>query len=228
MKGEHSEPLAKARLSADNLARSLPSHIPIAALPLSSKIPFKALSLRELLFHRASALASPAVDLLEVGNIVSAALLTRALMETVAMMVELQRKLDNFLENTNAEEFDKFLMKCLFANRYEVDGIKDEYYTASVLTPVDRLDKIINGFRATYDTLSEYAHPNYSGVHGSFGTIDHDNFILDLSPKVGGKGIVIGATALAAALGILVLYYDEMPESLMALNRHFEPGWKEN
>ena len=222
------ESLTKARALADVVASSLPLSIPIGALPLQSKIPFKVISLREMLFHRASALASPAVSLIETDSIISGALLTRALMETVAMFVDLQSKLDAFLETPDVEIFDSFLMKCLFANRQEEGGVRDEYYTSSILSSIDRLDKKSKGFRFTYDQLSEYAHPNYNGVFGSFGTIDAEKFVLDLGPKISSNGMVIGANALAAALDILVHYYNEMPESMVALNRYFEPGWCEN
>ena len=49
--------LKKSRELVDVIASSLPDRIEIAGLPLNSKIPFKAVSLRELLFHRAAALA---------------------------------------------------------------------------------------------------------------------------------------------------------------------------
>jgi hypothetical protein len=224
---EHIEPLVRARQAADNLARSLLDQIPIAALPMVSKIPVKVLSLREMLLHRASALASPAVALFEAGNIVSGILLTRALMETVAMMADLNVELGSFLKTSDNERFDAFLMNSLFANRHNDGGEMAIYLTKSILYSIDRLNKIVKGIRSTYDALSEYCHPNWSGVHGSFGSIDTENFVLDLGPKVGAKGIVIGATALEATLGILVLCYDAMPESILALNRHFEPDWRE-
>jgi hypothetical protein len=219
--------LKKSRELVDVIASSLPNRIEIAGLPLNSKIPFKAVSLRELLFHRAAALAGPAVSLYEAGNMVSGVLLTRALMETVAVLVDLQTKLDSFLETKDEQSLDAFLMRCMFANRYEDDGKKDKYYTSSILSFIDRFDKKVEGFRATYDALSEYSHPNWSGLLGSFGSIDQANFIIDFGPKPTGAVKVTGVTALAATLEVLRLYYDEMPESLIALNRHFEPDWRE-
>lgn len=225
---EEVEPLVEARLLADAVASSLPRSIPIHALPMQSKIPFKVFSLRETLFHRASALASPAVSLLEAGNVVSGVLLTRAVMETVAILADLQTKLDAFVKSPDVAAMDTFLMKGMFANRQEKGGVKDEFYTSSIMSSIDRLDKKFKGFREMYDTLSEYAHPNYSGVFGAFGTVDHAKFVLELGPKKGARSIGVGANALASAMNILVHYYDEMPESIAALNRHFEPGWAEN
>jgi hypothetical protein len=206
---------------------SLPERIEIAALPLNSKIPFKAVSLRELLFHRGAALASSAVGLYEANNTVSAIVLTRALMETVAVLVDLQARLDSFLVSKDEQNFDAFLMKSIFANRYEDEGKRDDYFTSSILSSIDRFDKKVSGFRATYDALSEYSHPNWSGLLGSFGSIDQKNFIIEFGPRPAGKAQETGVIALAATLDILQMYYDEMPDSLIALNRHFEPNWCE-
>jgi hypothetical protein len=178
-----------------------------------------------MLFHRASALASPAVSLIEAGNTIGGAVLTRALMETVAIMVDLHAKLSAFVKTPDVESLDTFLMKCLFANRYEDGGVRDEYFTASILSSIDRLDKKTKGFRKMYDVLSEYAHPNYNGVFGSFGKVDEEKFVLDLGPDARSNGTMSGALPLAAALEILVHYYDDMPESMIGVNKHFEPDW---
>ena len=224
---EGMEALVKARLLADAIASCLPDTIPIAALPMSSKLPFKIISLREMLFHRASALASPAVSLLEDRNVVSGVLLTRALIETVALLADLHRKLEAFVREPDVEVLENFLMKSLFANKYEDGGVKDEYFTSSIMSSVDRLDKQSKGLRALYDQLSEYAHPNYSGVFGTFGKVDRKNFVLNLGLNIrdSGSNEVIGANALAVALTLLVHFYDAMPELMTAVNQHFEPGW---
>lgn len=226
---EYMASLKRAKQAANGLAGSLAYQIPIAALPMVSKIPFKVVSLRELLAHRASALASPAVALFEAGNIVSGILLARALLETVAMLTDLDAELAKFLSVRDEGKFDEFLMNQLFANRQGSKGEMAAYQTKGVMYSVDRLDKITKGIRFTYDALSEYCHPNWSGVHGSFGEIDVDKFVLDLGPKskIKGKGIVIGVTALEKCLEMFILCYNAMPESLVLLNQHFEPGWTE-
>jgi hypothetical protein len=221
------EPLVKARLLADAIAQSLPTSIPIGALPHSSKLPFKIISLREMLFHRASALATPAVSLLEERNVVSGVLLTRALIETVAMLADLHAKLEAFVQAPDVEALGTFLMGSLFANQYKEGGVKDKYFTRSIMNSIDTLDKKSKGIRALYDQLSEYAHPNYNGVFGTFGKVDTDRFVLNLGPNIrdSGNGDVIGANALAAALILLVHYYDAMAELMTTINQHFEPGW---
>jgi hypothetical protein len=218
--------LADARGMAEAMASCLPGSIPAAALPVQSKLPFDIVSLREMLFHRASALATPAVSLLEARNVVSGVLLTRALIETVAMLVDLHEKLEDFVKSPDVDVFHAFLMKSLFANRYEDKGVKHEYFTSNILSSINRLDKKSQGIRQMYDVLSEYAHPNYNGVFGTFGKMDQEKLVLNLGPNVRGKGNdIIGAGALAAALTIFEHYYNAMPDLMTAVNQHFEPEW---
>lgn len=223
---EQLKALAEAKGRAEAMASCLPVSIPAAALPMQSKLPFDIISLREMLFHRASALATPAVSLLEARNVVSGALLTRALIETVAILVDLHSKLEAFVKAPDVEVLHTFLMKNLFANKYEENGVRHEYFCSSVLSSIDRLDKKSKGIRQMYDVLSEYSHPNYNGVFGTFGKIDQETLVLNLGPNVRGEGnAIIGVGALVAALTIFEHYYNAMPDLMTAINDHFEPGW---
>ena len=162
------EILAEARQLAESIASSLPKSVDAASLTLKSKVPFKVLSLRELLIHRVSALASPAVTLFEQGKHVPAVVLTRAVLETVTIVFALHRQLQAFLKTKDVLALDDFLMNCLMASRWE----NATHQARSILTFVDHVDKKIPGFRQTYDSLSEYAHPNWCGVSGAFGETD--------------------------------------------------------
>ncbi|HMK60030.1 MAG TPA: hypothetical protein VK452_02655 [Dissulfurispiraceae bacterium] len=151
--------LSEARRIADSVAASLPHTIQIAALSLNSKLPFKALSIRELLIHRVSALAKPAVDLFEQEQFIPAIVLTRSVAETVAFLFCLHERIERFLNDKDVKALDDFLMSCLLSSRTQPDLHK----AINVLTLIDRVDKGHPGFRSVYDILSEYAHPNWSG-----------------------------------------------------------------
>lgn len=88
-----SEKLVEARQLADLIANCLPEKIEASGLTLKSKIPFKVVSLRELLIHRISALATPAVELYENSQYLGGVVLTRAVMETVALAYSLHKQL---------------------------------------------------------------------------------------------------------------------------------------
>lgn len=219
-------PLVKARLLAEAVASCLPESIPATALPLQSKIPFKVLSLREVLFHRVSALASPAVSLLESGNLVAGILLARAVMETVAFVAVLGYELKKFVKNPDVGKFDAHLTRCLLSNRLGTGGVEDKYAAENIMHFIDTVSKKKKGYRTMYLKLCEFAHPNYDGVLGSFGSLNRETFVLALGQTTG-NGAEAGSEALAKALDILVRSYDGMVPDMEAMMKHFEPDWRE-
>ena len=212
------EAFAKAKAIAAALEASLPVKVEANSLTLNSKIPFKALSLREALIHRTSALASPAVALFENRNPVAGIILTRAIIETVAVTFALRREIARFLNDKNVVAFNEFLNAGLVGSRWP----NAETPARSVLTLIDHVAKEFVGYRETYDSLCEFAHPNWSGVLGAFGTIDHENHTLHLGPRDEPRILIIGVTSLAMALGLFQYVYNDMIDSLHALDFHFE------
>lgn len=80
------EKLALAKRFAAAIRGSLPKDLYVASLSLNSKLPYKATSFRELLIHRVSDIADTAVELYETKRLVPAFIMTRALIETTAML----------------------------------------------------------------------------------------------------------------------------------------------
>ena len=212
------EAFSKAKAIAAALEASLPAKVEARALTLNSKIPFKTLSLRETLIHRTSALATPAVSLFETENFVAGIILTRAVVETVAVTFGLRREITRFLDHGSVEDFNDFLNAGLVGSRWP----NAETPARSVLTLVDHVDREFKGYRETYDSLCEFSHPNWSGVLGAFGTIDYTNHILHLGPREEPQILIIGVTSLAMTLGLFQYAYNDMIDSLHALDNHFE------
>lgn len=96
---QNAKHLSEAREYADRLSASLPDRIQIAALTLKSKLPFKAVSIRELLLHRMAALSSAAVDLFEQKRVIPAVILTRAIVETLAALFTIHERVERFLKD---------------------------------------------------------------------------------------------------------------------------------
>ena len=210
--------IKEARQIANDIATHLPDRIQIASLTLNSKIPFKALSLRELLIHRVSPLATAAVDLFERDEIVPALVITCAVFETVAVIYCLHKRLQQFLNDKDMSEFDAFLMTCLFGCRDEPGFPK----SIDMLTFIDQVEETIPEFRQNYDVLSEYAHPSYSGLLGSFGITDKKEFELKLGTKDMSREFTIGVSGLSSALMIFLHYYNDSAELVHQLNDYFE------
>ena len=205
---------------ADRLNASLPERIQIAALTLTSKLPSKALSIRELLIHRMAALASAAVDLYKQKRTIPAVILTRAIVETAVVMLIFHERLGRFLADKNKDivSFDDFLMRCLL-------GAKNnpEMPTATnILTFVDRVEQRIPGFRSVYDGLCECAHPNWAGTFGAFGQIDKENFELKLGPAERSTAYTVGLAASSGALMLFEHYYNDSGDLVRKFNDYFE------
>jgi hypothetical protein len=215
---KHIAMIKEARQLADTISASLPDRIQIASLTLNSKIPFKSLSIRELLIHRVASLATATIDLFEGNQIIPAVVLTRAVIETVAIIYCLHERLQQFLNDKDDSGLDAFLMSCLLGFRNEPGFPK----SINVLTFIDHVTKTIPEFRQSYDILSEYAHPNYSGLLGSFGITDKKEFELKLGPKDMNRAFSTGILALSGTLMIFTHYYDDSAELIRQLNDYFE------
>lgn len=211
--------LEEARSLAQALEESLPANFEIAMLTLESKIPFKLLSYREALIHRFADTCVAAVGAVEASKPVSAALLTRGSMETLARMKELKDQIERFLQSQDTESLDSFVMNRLFGSRNNPDLPN----AVSVLTSLDKMSDLIPNFRNVYDSLSEYCHPNYQGVSGSFSKIDHENFTVifgDSERKERAMQTIL--PALTAGCHLFTYVYNAVGDLMYAVNNHFE------
>ncbi|MEC7624756.1 MAG: hypothetical protein VYA25_11305, partial [Pseudomonadota bacterium] len=102
---------------AKHLKKNLSQKFEIASLTLNSKIPFKALSLREVLLHRFADQSAVAAFAMESRNPVSAATLTRGCMETLARIYEENVAIERCLKDKDLERLDGFLMNRMFGAR---------------------------------------------------------------------------------------------------------------
>ena len=199
---------AKALISEFKII--LPKRVDPATITLKSKIPYKAASLRELIFHRLAELGESAIELYEKKRIVSAFIITRAIMETTALLYWLHKRLKRVIDNNDIEDIDDFLRKILFGWKGNKD-LKEPY---NILTAVDHLNKNIPYYRRSFDLLFEFTHPNYCGVHGAYGKIDKNKIWLDLGSDKRDVPIIIGLSPLVGSLEIFKYYYDDINDLL--------------
>ncbi len=212
------EYLLETRVFATNIFASLPHNVEAVALTWKSKVPFKALSLREVLIHRIAELSMVAVDLFECNKLVPAFIITRAVVETVAMTYLFSQKNSEFLGSKDVKKLDEFLMKAMFGSRDSSTPL-DSY---NVLTAVDKMDKEYNGFRKMYDWLCEFTHPNWSGVLGAYGQLDREKYSLSLGSENSRIPIILGLAPFNASLKLFEHYYNDLAEQLSNLNEFFE------
>jgi len=198
------------------LAGSLPESVSVAALGVRQKAPYKALALREALIWRSEEIARGALQMLKQGDFASAIVLSRAVIECTAMMARLAKEV---LErrNASAEQLDDTLMKLLLG--WKMPGEGETPAAINILTLIDQLDKRIGGgVRHAYDLMSEFAHPNWSGVTSLFARTDREAYVTYFGRmREGEKALAVTIlSALAGCLALFELDYNAVADALPA------------
>jgi len=206
--------ISKAKQLSKQLTSNLPKKIKAESLSHSSKLPFKAFSLREVLIHRIAELSEVAVELFELKKIVPAIIMTRAVFETTSVLYWLYKNLKQVCATKELGNIDEFFMKSLFGSKNE-ERLIESY---NILTAIDHTDKDFQGYRNAYNSLSEFAHPNWSGLFGAYSKLNREKIILELGKEVGNIPLSVALPLLLGALTLFIDCYNEMETYLLQFN----------
>lgn len=202
------------------LQESLPKRVDIAALGVKEKLPWKILTLREALIWRIHELGRTSLECVKNKNAVAAVVLVRALLESVALLWGVRRLLDPDRSESEDELADK-------VDRMLLGSKKDERLPPpiNVLSLIESLTKRFPGVRGQYDALSELAHPNWRGVHGSYAEIDKENFVTfyGRSSKSSQLSLETAASTLIACLDTADASYNEISDLFPEFLKSFTP-----
>jgi hypothetical protein len=179
------------------------------------RLPGEVQIIRESLLWRAEELAQNAFDALDADRFVASAVAARAVMETTAaifFLCTLTRKaIDEGVSETLIAKIERFLI-----NSKIWEELDDPIHINDMLREVE---KVIPGFmETTYASLSERAHPNWSGTFGAFGAFDKEKVLAIFmqggrSPDNQRRSISLN---LAATLGLAKGYYERIGADLDA------------
>lgn len=211
--------LTTVKEMTQRLSQSLPKSIEVAALGVRSKAPYQLLVVREALIWRTEELARNACNSLECDDFAVAAILARSITENAALTWKLKEILDQRTGKL-PEELNTALMRAL-AGSTTLEEAPAPY---NVLSCLDALTKTINGARQTYESLSEFAHPNWRGVLGLYSKTDEEKFITYFGHGLGGslaKRQI--TTALCAALGVFEYTYNAISDAMPQWISELEP-----
>jgi len=193
---------------------NLPDKIEAVALSNISKLPFKALSLRETLIHRIADLSDAAISLYKSSKIVPAIIMIRSVFETSAVLFWLFKKLKHVSETSDLDDINDFLNKHLFGGRDENAPVE----SYNILTAIDHTDKEFENYRIAYDDLSEFAHPNWSGLIGAYSDAYKNKYVLNLGKVEGRVPSIFSLPLLVSSLKLATYYYDEMEQHFINFN----------
>ena len=140
-----------------------------------SKMPYKLLCLRALYQIRICDLGQASHLLYTKKAYLPAFVLTRAVMETVAMLYVFFLKGSEAVKKNDIYNIDDFLMKALLGTRDGTGSVK--HYNA--LTSIQHVGKRNAEFEKLYLGLCEFAHPNWGGVSLAYGEqIDEGQMVI--------------------------------------------------
>jgi hypothetical protein len=219
---EDEQNLKEAKECAERLTALRPKSVQASEFSKKWKVPFKAAMIRELLLYRATDLAGASIGFFEQKRIVPAAILTRQIVETFAVLFVFDERLERFIKDKskNVDELDDFLMCSLMGSKNKpFPGLPE---AVNILNRIDRVDKTAPGFRDNYDALSEYVHPNWAGVLGAYGETVEQPFGLNLVTTAKPDGYAAGLFVLLSTLKSFEGYYKQAGESVRRLNDCFE------
>ena len=92
------------------------------------------------------------------------------------------------------------------------------------LLVVKHLNKKVKGFLEMFETLCEFAHPNWSGTMGSYSKIDSEAYTLHLGKSHRKPPVAFGLGPLVASLVVFMNYYNDLADKLKTVNDRFESG----
>jgi hypothetical protein len=185
----------------ENIRVHLPSSISFADLGVQSKAPYLFLCIRAALAWRTEELARCACNALAKNNIASGILLTRAVIESAAFIWRLKEFLEERCKYTS-DDLCNNLEKMFLGWKDDPDFPK----VYSILTALDHMNKQFPGVRERYNELSEFAHPNWSGVSGLFSVIDRETGTAKFGRGLRRTPAAAKKTAAAALRGYLELF----------------------
>ena len=202
---DETELLRKGKLFSQALKSSLPPRIDPATISTKAKIPFKALCVREVLLYRVSELAEAALRSYEESQLVATATLSRALMESVALLYWLYKELQRTLEKRgSSDKVNEFLAKALVGTRNQTTPLQAH----NVMTAIDVVDKDIPSYRKLYEELCEIAHPNWGGGLGAYAKLNRKKVWYELEKARLPRPLILGP--LVTSLELFVHFYDKM------------------
>lgn len=185
------------------LAKRRRSTISVAGHLARSKIAWKIETFAEAVLYRIVALAEGTALSWNEAMPLPAFLCTRALVETVALLVDFEGRVSKLLNAEDLKGLDELTMNRIFSSRDE-EWLKQspEFKTVNVLTHIEKLDKLLPGALDHYNRLSERCHPNSLGHHQMFTTTDYSNGTVTYDARKAMRdvpAIIAGLTLLAVA-----------------------------
>lgn len=146
------------------------------------KATYRSLVLRETVFWRTHDLLTQAHHLYEARHILGSRILIRSALESVAILIHLNRITEQLLSGRlSFPQFEDKTKKLLLGSR---DG-STKHSSINIVSILQHCEKRYTGIGNVYAILSECAHPNYEGVCFGYSDVDAERHETVFSNKWG-------------------------------------------
>lgn len=136
-----------------------------------AKIPFKVHSFVEIMNLRMLDFCEATELLLNSNHVIPALSTLRAVFENIAISNRVSLAVEKSIESNKLQEnFDDLISKINFGTRHN-----DKLPAINILTQIDKLNKQYPNIENIYSALSEFVHPNWDGVQGSYSEL-HEKY----------------------------------------------------
>lgn len=152
-----------------------------ATIPITPKVVFNLKSYVQLSLHRVVDLAMEACNSWNNGTPVVAIILDRAMLENVAYLFDISNQIKRYITENQFSEIHNLISNRLVGSRLKEARSK----ICNVMTVIDKIDKTFRGFKENYNFLSDFCHPNYSGMLGLYGKMNYDEIYLKIDRRIG-------------------------------------------
>ncbi len=149
---------------------------------LRSKLAWMCRCLEQSLRYRTVALTDGMINAWATRNPLSASILSRSLLETVALIVDVEDKITRHVTNGDIQSLYEVLYGTSFSTRDE-ETIKENaiFKSINVLTLIGKMDRRAEGILSYYESVSERVHPNSGGHRGFFASLDLNEVVTKFS-----------------------------------------------
>ncbi|CUU43047.1 hypothetical protein [Blastochloris viridis] len=204
----------------DQLSSSRVSKIEAIGVLKKSKIAWKYATLRQAITYRIVDLGEAAIREWSDNNTLSALIIARAFIETVAFLHYILIHAEKALLLNDIDALDKNIMIAHFGGRHEhwkLNGLE----AINVLKALDVMTKKIPRTRDFYERISEICHPNSQGVSQFYSTLDRERVVVTFSRTKRDRNSVFSHImgALLCAQWAIILFddYDKCVECIAKL-----------
>jgi hypothetical protein len=200
--------LDEAKQKIDILSVSLPKEVK----PIEQKTAYNAICYREGLIYRTEELARGAYNAFLQRDVVNAITLTRALIETIAAIWYFMKLIEKPI--LNLTEVHEKILRLLVNHKTN----PTQRNPINIISFLDAVEKEVPGIKKTYDNMSEYAHPNWSGTMLIYSKINKENFVTYFSENIKKESaeahMEMGLNALVGSIEIFEIAYNRSGDLL--------------